>query len=186
MNEESKREIILDVMALLVQEHDVGSLSLSDIAASADLAEADLRQLFPSLEDLVKAAVERMYQAFLDRIAHELGDDEAPGAWTRAFIRASCAEETGKDFPRIGRVLLSSVVYKPDLVEPLRNRQDELFSAMHGDGLDPMKVYTVRTAMEGLWMSEMFGMDLLPPDRKDAFIAYLIGLTEVALTLERG
>jgi len=182
MNDQTSQEIILDATALLVQEQDVRALSFADIANIADIAEDELRRLFPSLEDLVKGAAERMYQAFLDRIEEELGDDDTPGAWTRAFIRASYAEEARKDFPKIGRVLLSTVAYKPELIESLRARQAEMLSAMHADGLDSMTVYTVRVAMEGLWMGEMFGMDLVPADRRDAFVNYLTELTRADLT----
>jgi len=177
MNDQTKQEIILDATALLIQEQDVRALTFADIANTADIAEEELRRLFPSLEDLVKAAAERMYHAFVDRIEEELGDDDSPGAWTRAFIRASYAEEAREDFPKIGRVLLSTVAYQPELIEPLRDRQAEMLAAMHGDGLDPMTVYTVRAAMEGLWMGEMFGMELVPRERRDAFVDHLTGLT---------
>lgn len=177
MDDQAKQEIILDATALLIQEQDVRALSFADIATAADIDEPELLRFFPSLEDLVKGAAERMYQAFIARIEEELGDDDRPGAWTRAFIRASYAEEAREDFPKIGRVLLSTVAYKPELIEPLRQRQTDLLAAMHGDGLDPMIVYTVRAAMEGLWMGEMFGMDLVPRERRDAFVDYLTGLT---------
>ncbi len=180
------REIILDATALLVQEQDVGELSFGDIAAAAEIDEADLRRLYPSLEHLVAGVAERMYQAFMDRLEQELGDDETPGAWTRAFIRASVADEAATDFPKIGRVLLSTVAYKPETVESIRIKQRELFSAMHADGLDPFVVYTVRAAMEGLWMSEMFGMELLPAERKDAFVDHLVSLTLSECTMTAG
>ena len=89
------------------------------------------------------------------------------------------AEEARTDFPKIGRVLLSTVAYKPELIDPLRARQDELLTAMQRDGLDPMTVYTIRVAMEGLFLGEMFGMDLVPVADKDRFVEHLIALTHV-------
>lgn len=179
MNDETTREIILEAAALLVQERDVRTLSFADIAAAAEIDRDELERQFPSLDDLVKGVVERMYLAFLERIADELGDDDSPGAWTRAFIRAGSTEEARKDFPKIARVLLSTVAYKPELIEPIRAHQVDLHTAMQRDGIEPMVAYTVRIAMDGLFLSDMFAMDLLPADQRDAFLEHLTELTRV-------
>ncbi|MEM8811762.1 MAG: hypothetical protein AAGF59_04025 [Pseudomonadota bacterium] len=178
MNDQDKCDIILEAAALLVQEGDVGALSFTDLSGAVDMPEADVRRLFPKLEDLVSAVAERMYQAFLNRVSDELDDDETPGAWTRAFIRASSSPEARKDFPKIGRVLLSTVAYRPELIDSIRAQQDEMLSAMRSDGLDPMRVYMIRAALEGVWMSAMFGVTLMPPDKADEFSDYLLSLTD--------
>lgn len=180
MSDRTRREIILDTAAMLVQERDIAALTFGDVAAAAEISEDELARDFPTLDHLVEGVADRMYRAFMVQIEAELGDDDSPGAWTRAYIRACNRPEVRRDFPRISRALLSTVAYKPELIEPLRQAQPGLFLAMERDGLDPMVAYTVRVAMEGLFLAEMFGMNLIPEDARDDLVDHLTGLTRTS------
>ena len=59
--------------------------------------------------------------------------------------------------------MLQSVVYKPQLIDAVRNRQAELHSAMLSDGIDDKTAAVVRLAVDGLWMSKMFEFAAVPP-----------------------
>ncbi len=172
-------EFILDAAAHLVQEGGVDALTFADIANAAEIEETDVTSVFPTMETLIKALTERMYSTFMSKVEAQIGDDEAPGAWTRAYVRASSPEVDEERFSDIAAVLLKSVTYKPDLIEAARERQAEIHAAMLGDGIDPVTATIVRLAVDGLWMSQMFEIEAVPNGLEDDVFKGLIDLASV-------
>lgn len=176
---EKAGEFILDAAAHLVQEGDVDALTFADIATMAEIEDADVRAVFPTMEALVKALMERMFSAFIAKVEGQIGDDEEPGAWTRAYVRASSPEVDEERFSDIAAVLLKSVTYKPDLIETVRVRQAEIHAAILADGIDPVTAAIVRLAVDGLWLNQMFEIEALPDGLEDAVFERLIDLAAV-------
>ncbi len=172
---------LVEAAALLVQERGGGAIALCDLAAVTGMDEADVRAVFPTDADLHEAVATRMYAAFLDAVAREVGEDDTPGAFTRAYLRAvEPVDGERDDFTRLGEALLASGPYRPELVEAVRREQATLRSALEGDGIDPVLATIVRLAADGLWMNALFRLDPVTPGRRAEVVARLEAMTRMA------
>ncbi|MCW2310241.1 TetR family transcriptional regulator [Rhodobium gokarnense] len=164
MQGDQAREYILDAAAHLVQESGAEALTLPAIAAAADLDLEAVEAVYPTMDDLFSALLQRMFDTFVCQVEATMGRDEAPGAWARAYVAASFPPDDDNKFSDIAAALLSSTLYKPELIQPLRERQPDLQSAMFSDGIDPLNAAIVRLAVDGLWVNRMFRIDAVPKD----------------------
>ena len=155
------KEIVLESAALLAQQNDSIILSFDVLSEACGIEVREIRKMFPDLFDLVKTLLDRMHDTFLVSIEEEIGQDEAPGAFTRAFVRHARRDVEERHFSAIAGMMLKSVQYCPELISPIRLRQKELMCLLEKDGLHPMKSHTVRLALDGLWMNMMFEMEPL-------------------------
>ncbi|MBB4303092.1 AcrR family transcriptional regulator [Rhodobium orientis] len=162
MQGDKAREYILDAAAHLVQEGGAEALSLPAIAAAADLDLGTVEAVFPTMDDLFSALIQRMFDTFVAQVETTMGRDEAPGGWARAYVAASFPPGEDNKFSEIAAALLSSTLYKPELIQPLRDRQPDLQSAMFSDGIDPLDAAILRLAVDGLWVNRMFRIDAVP------------------------
>ncbi len=166
------REVILDAAVILVEEAAIDTLSLEQLADATGLPLTDVHYHFPNMEDLVRAMVWQLFDAFVGRIETALGDDEAPGAWTRAYVRGAFPED-GTDFTRLASVLLQSTRYRPELHDAVRQKQEELHCVMLRDGIDPLRAAVIKLAVDGLWLSRMLQIPAIPEDMRASVLEYL-------------
>ncbi|PLX37302.1 MAG: hypothetical protein C0606_12490 [Hyphomicrobiales bacterium] len=172
------REFTLDSAALLIQEGGVDTLTLASVAAAADLEEADLIAVFGNLETLVGEVADRMFQTFVGRVEGELGNDESPGAWVRAYVRGSFPEGEPDTFSRIGSVLLQSTAFRPWMIDRIRAYQGEMHAMLLNDGIEPEIAAIVRLAVDGLWMSKMFDIEAIPEAMERSVLDRLLAMAE--------
>ena len=173
MQGDKAREYILDAAGHLVQESGAEALTLPAIAAAADLDLDTVEAAFPTMDDLFAALLQRMFDTFVAQVEATMGRDEAPGAWARAYVAASFPPGEDNKFTEIAAALLSSTLYKPELIQPLRDRQPDLNSAMFSDGIDPLDAAIVRLAVDGLWVNHMFRIEAVPKDMERQVLARL-------------
>jgi AcrR family transcriptional regulator len=177
MDDAQAREFVLEAAALLVQEGGAEVLSHESVAAAAGLEEERVRRLFPALEALVVAMVDRLSATFLDAVAAECGEDDSPGAWIRAYVRVGFALDEDGNFSRLARALLASVAYRPHMLDAVREREVEVRHLIETSGIPPERAVVVRSAMEGVFLSRMFGIELVPPEWQAAVERQLTELT---------
>lgn len=180
MSEDGIRELAIEAACLLVQEGRVESISVETVAAVADLDEERLRAIFPSNVDLLKAVGARTYETFVGSIEQEVGDDESDGAFTRAYVRAALLSLDRDRFDALVATLLASAPFRPHMVDPIREHQATIASALESDGIDPVLALVVRLAVDGLWFNNMFGVLDLEPATRAALAARLEALATPA------
>ena len=173
LNHQRRREYVLDAAALLVQENGADTLTFDAIAAAADVSEHDLRALFETIESLVAAMTERMYSAFLDQVSHEYGDGEGASTWLEAYVRASFPQDQ-ENFARIARALLQTTPFRLEYLNVMRETQPDFEAFARENSQDVVDATIVRLAVDGLWMSQMFGIDSLSDETRRAVIDRLI------------
>lgn len=176
VRKEKAGEFILEAAAHLAQEGGVDALTFADIASAAEIDEADVLAAFPTMDLLVKELAARIYGAFVGKVEEHIGDDEEPGAWSRAYVRASNATNEEERFSDIAAVLLQSVVYKPELLEIVRRNQGDIHAAMLADRIDPVTASVIRLAVDGMWMNRMFKIQAVPEELEAAVIERLVAL----------
>jgi AcrR family transcriptional regulator len=177
MDETKMREFILESAAMLVQEGGADHLTLDHVAAAAGLPPDAVSANFPDLESLVVAMVDRLVSSFHDAVAEACGDDESPGCWLRAYVRIGFERDGSGDVSRVARALLSSIHYRPHFVESVREREVEIQDWINRSGIAPERGIVIRAAMEGIFLSRMLGIELIPSDLRQSVEAELVALT---------
>jgi len=153
---------ILDAAEQIVLRDGVGHLTLEASATEAGLSKGGVLYHYPSRDALVAAMVARIIQEFEDDITAYLpvaGSPEAelPGAYTRAYIRATLAPVApGQE--RLGAALLAAAAAEPELLIPLQKAADGWQERLVDDGLDPALATVIRLACDGLWLCDLFGL----------------------------
>jgi len=153
---------ILDAAEQIVLRDGVGHLTLEASATEAGLSKGGVLYHYPSRDALVAAMVTRIIQEFEDDIASHLPESgspetEVPGAYARAYIRATLAPAApGQE--RLGAALLAAAAAEPELLIPLQEAAVGWQARLIDDGLDPALATVIRLACDGLWLCDLFGL----------------------------
>lgn len=177
MDEVQAREFVLEAAALLVQEGGAEVLSHDAVAEAAGLAVERVLRLFPTIEALVIAMADRLSAAFLEAVSAACGEDDSPGAWLRAYVRVGFELDEEAGMSRLARALLASVTYRPHMLDAAREREVEIQHLIAASGIPPERATVVRAAMEGIFFSRIFGIELVPPGAREAVERELAALT---------
>ena len=171
---------LLDAAERLVLEVGVGQLTLAAVARAAGVSKGGLLYHFPSKEELLKAMVGRYARRFeQDWDALATRDPEARGRHTRGYINATLGEveNTQQGLDSLGASLIAAIANDPRLLDPIRRHYGAWQSAIEDDGLDPVLATVLRFAIDGLWMTEVFGFAKLPPELRGQVVERLMALT---------
>ena len=167
------RDSILAAAAQLISREGARRLTLDAVAAEARLSKGGLLYHFASKDDLIRGLVEALVAQF-DAEVEASSVPGKPGAWTRAYLDASI--NTGSTAPEFrasrgsaghGPALTSTgiaaaVSNNPALLEPVREAYRRWQQNLESDGIDPVAATMVRLACDGLWLSDLIGLDPLP------------------------
>jgi AcrR family transcriptional regulator len=158
---DSKRSDLLRAASEIVREQGYGALTLDAVAARAGTSKGGLLYHFRSKEALVAALVEALVDGFEAGLAHQQQEDSrTPGAFTRAYVRASTAPtRAGED--ATASALIAAVSMDPAMLEPLRRRYAVWRRAFTADGLAGVDAHVAGLAADGLWLADL--LDLKPP-----------------------
>jgi AcrR family transcriptional regulator len=167
----------------------VARLTLEAAAAEAGLSKGGVLYHFPTRDALVSAMVEAIIVEFDRDIDRHLEGDDGPGAFVRAYIRATMApgsprpDRRGPDGQdrqdRLGAALIAAAAAQPSLLIPLQAAADRWQARMAEDGLDPAVATVVRLACDGLWLCDLFGLAPPSSNLRDQVGAQLERLAEV-------
>lgn len=164
----------LEAAAFVIQEGAADRLTLEGVAEAADLPAEAVTARWPTVGHLVRAVVERGYATKMARIAAAMGDDESPGAYTRAYIEGSFpSDRESYDFVDLAASLFRSGPIEPETFAAIRARQAEIKAALAADGLEPATANMVRFAVDGLFMNEVFGIAVLSETERSQLLAKL-------------
>jgi AcrR family transcriptional regulator len=162
MTRPSKYDQLLDAAEKVVRRDGSARLTLDAVAAEASVSKGGLLYHFPSKEALLTAMVQRMVRSFddaRDRVAGS--DDDAPGAWTRAYVRTTAGSGSPSEHDTTSSALLAAIALEPSLVTPLRERYVHWRARIADDGIDGIDGAVACLAADGLWMADLLG--LAPP-----------------------
>ena len=158
----SKRGSLLRAAASVVAERGYAALTLDAVGAAAGVSKGGVLYHFATKEALVAALVEQLSTGFeADQAARYEADPISPGAWTRAYVRASAAPAQDESEQIAAVALLAAVGYDPLLLGPLQDHYRRWVQRLNDDELPGVDAHVVRLAADGLWAAELFG--LAPP-----------------------
>jgi AcrR family transcriptional regulator len=160
MGAQTTRQQILHAAFVLIRRKGVARLTIEAVAQEAGLSKGGVLYHFRSKEALIQAMVASLVERFdadimAARREEPEGEQNAPGSWLRAYIRASAGPAEEDDDTA---ALLAAVSNDPSLLAPLQEQYARWQAQAGGDGVDPALAMVIRLALDGLWMADLFGL----------------------------
>jgi AcrR family transcriptional regulator len=178
MAESKTRQRVLHAAGRVVLQQGVRALTLEAVAKEAGVSKGGLLYHFASKDELLTGMVGEFVDLIEGRMREAMDSDDAPGAWTRAYLDASTVDRAGDDpMDRLATAMLAAGASNTELLKPLYSRQQDWQDAQREDGIDPATAALVRLAADGLWMNDLFGIKVVSDAERAAVIARLRELT---------
>lgn len=144
---------ILDAASRVLMNQGSKGFTLDAVAQEAAVSKGGLLYHFPSKKQLIQAMLERMIAKVDSALQEEL--IKSGGDYMTAYIRASF--QTTPEPDRISYALLGAIADMPELLKPLQahffKMQDEIAAAAASPEIGTL----IRLALDGLWLSDVFG-----------------------------
>lgn len=168
---------MLRAAASVVAERGYAALTLDAVGAAAGVSKGGVLYHFATKEALVAALVEQLSTGFdADQGAMYEADPISPGAWTRAYVRASVGSPQEESEQIAAVALLAAVGYNPALLEPIQDDYRRWVQRLNDDELPGVDAQVVRLAADGLWAAELFGLAPPTPELRARIKARLLEL----------
>lgn len=178
MTKRDTRQEILQAAGRVVLARGVGALTLEAVAVEAGLSKGGLLYHFATKEDLLSGMVDQLIEMTEERIAKAMAKDSGPGRWTRGYLAACTVDPSGQDpLDRLATALLAAGATDPGRLDRLRCHEAAWNELSRDDGLDPTTASIVRLAADGLWMNDLFGLEVLTVNQRKAVLMRLNEMT---------
>jgi AcrR family transcriptional regulator len=164
------RAALLQAANRVILRDGSGKLTLDAVAREANVSKGGLLYHFKNKEALIFGLLEAHLAQF--ERALEDGHDGTPGAWTRAFVRASVAESP--EVSEMNAALLAAVGENPGLLEPFRESARAWQTSAESDGIDPVTATLIRLATDGLYYTELFDLGQPSPELRAQVVARML------------
>jgi AcrR family transcriptional regulator len=159
MSKESKRTFLLKAANVIVKRDGAENLTLDALARETGLSKGGVLYHFPTKEALLKSMLENWIEGFESSINEALKvTHPGGGAWLRAFISASAAEENTPQSNSLS--LLAAIANNYELLASARERA-EVWQKQATSDFDPALATLLRLAADGLFWAEL--LDMAPP-----------------------
>ncbi len=172
------RQRIFDACSRILQREGLSNLTLEAVADEADLSKGGLLYHFPNKVALIEALFEYHNNKFEERL-QELAsqEDSKPGAWLRAYAKASIEQMSNPDNVSLYASLFAAEERYTSAHKLMRNKYVDWQKHVDTCRLDPDWAMLVRFAVDGLWFAEMHRY--APPDqeRRNRIVSMILDLT---------
>ncbi|MBU0438336.1 TetR family transcriptional regulator [Staphylococcus succinus] len=156
----SKRTQLLEAAAAIVNEQGSEYLTLDAVAKKAGVSKGGLLYHFKNKLTLVQGLVNHADELYRSNVNHRVQEDpQEQGKWVRAFIEAT--REHRSENASITSGMLAAQGINSQLLLPLQDTYKTWQNKIEHDGLDKVDATIIRLAIDGLWLSEIFGLDAL-------------------------
>lgn len=170
------RAMVVAAATAEIRARGVG-VTLDDIATAAGVSKGGLLYHFASKEALLVELAREQVEDFRASIADQLDPtDEAPGRWTRAYIRAVLDPETDTLAAWESTALVWQLMVEPAVRDLAHQAYTSLTELLHADRLPGDLSAFVVTAADGALTPMMWGAPL-DPRRNRHLRDHLIHLT---------
>jgi AcrR family transcriptional regulator len=159
---ERTRNAALEAALTIIARDGPGRLTLDAIAKEAGISKGGLMHQFPSKLAVMKALLERQvehFEGFARAYLSELGPDADQPELLTAI--ATLREAAMQPQP-IAVAFLAALAEEPSLLSLSRERDAERVAAIKAEARDPDLAMLRRAAAQGLALSAIFGLTLMP------------------------
>lgn len=178
MAQGTTRKRVLHAAGRVVLQAGVRGLTLEAVAREAGVSKGGLLYHFASKDELLTGMVGEFVELIEGRMTDAMQADDAPGQWSRAYLDASTVDHAGDDpMNRLATAMLAAGASDTALLQPLYARQSDWQHKQRTDGIDPATAAVVRLASDGLWMNDLFGIQVVSDEEREAVIRRLRDMT---------
>ncbi len=172
------KEKLLQAAAQIVIAHGNTQFTLEQVAMEAHVSKGGLLHHFPTKLELLSALMTQLTQTFEMRLqaALEAEPKRKRGRFARAYIRASFEPEP--DELELSSALAQVIISYPELIEQLRQEFAFIEKKFAIDGLSDARATLIRLACDGLWFSELLGVELIEEPRRSGLLSELLELSK--------
>ena len=177
--ESPTRQKLLEAACRLLLEEGVARLTLSAVAARAGVSKGGLLYHFGTKEALVLAMLDHALQRFEEGIEAYVEQDREPGGWLRGYVRVSFSP-AGTDmamYATIGAALVATMGTDVRMLEAFLRHEKIWQQRAEKDGVDPVRVASVRAAVDGVWLQAALGLDPRDVRERTALMDGLVALS---------
>ncbi len=176
------RELLFEACSRILQREGLTNLTLDAVSEEAGLSKGGLLYHFPTKESLIEGLFEyhnNKFEIRLQILAAEEGDE--PGAWLRAYARASIEQITDPGNAGLYASLFAAEEKYASAHQAMRRKYVDWQRRIEASRLDPTWATLVRFAVDGLWFAEMH--KYAPPNetRRQEIIELIMSLTRKPL-----
>ena len=171
------KKSLLIAAAEIVKEEGVVKLTLEAVAQRAGVSKGGLLYHYPSKEALIKGMVEDWKNNYFESIIALAKDDTKElGKWSRAYVQSTYSNLENDKL--LSSAIMAAMFINPELLDEYRQQYDRLLTKLENDGIDPIKTTIARLSIDGLWFSEIFGMQPLNKELQTNVFNALINMIE--------
>jgi hypothetical protein len=173
---ESARDRILNATAHLLVTQGGDAVTIAAVAQTAKISKGGLFYHFASKELLIEGLVQRYIAAF-DQLIHTAGTE--PGAATRAYVTS--AKNNSGPATQAVLALFAAAVLSPKAMESLQDHYHQWQDRLNNDQLPSQVSWTVRLAVDGLWLADTFSLAQPDPTARHEVLDGLDAMIDAAL-----
>jgi AcrR family transcriptional regulator len=166
---------ILDAARKVVLDNGAESLTLERVAQEAGLSKGGLLYHFPTKRNLIEGMIARLIARVDAALEEELL--QSGGDYVTAYIRASF--RTDPEEQGISNALIAATANDPDLIKPLQERFDRMQNKMAEAAISPEIGTIIRLALDGMWMSDLYGFAPPSPGLREKMSAVLLTMNQL-------
>ncbi|MDS3865932.1 TetR/AcrR family transcriptional regulator [Staphylococcus hominis] len=168
----SKKQQILEAAAVIVNEQGSDYLTLDAVAKKAGVSKGGLLYHVKNKEGLIKELVNYANELYKENVRDRVDNTTfARGQWLYAFIEAT-REHRVENAP-ITSAMLAAQGSNRELLSPLKMSYQEWQEQILQDGMDDVDATIIRLAVDGLWLSEIFGISAIDEKMREKVIQRL-------------
>lgn len=171
---ENVREFLLEVAEGIVKNQGAARLTFDELSRGSGVTRGGITYHFPTKDRLLSALLERDVEQWEQREAQLRPlDVAAPSAELIGYLRAFVVNNEEKR--RFVAGMLSAVAHDPDLLDPVRARQNHRIANIEWSEAE-LHRQVLRFAAEGMFWSEFFRCTELPPGIRERVAVVLENL----------
>lgn len=184
MARKSKKQYILESAANIVNRQGTDYLTLDAVAKEAGISKGGLLYHVKNREGLIKELVNYANELYRENVNSHIDNTHCKqGQWLNAFIEAT-KEHRVENAP-ITSAMLAAQGSNKALLLPLKSLYEDWQSQIVNDGLDEVDATIIRLAVDGLWLSEVFGISAVDEAMREKVINRLKEKVEVGINKEK-
>jgi AcrR family transcriptional regulator len=165
---------ILDAAGKVILANGAESLTLEAVARQAGLSKGGLLYHFPTKRKLIEGMIARLIARVDDALEEELL--KSGGDYVMAYIHASLRADAESN--KISSALVAAMANEPDLIKPLQARFAKMQREIAAAAISPEIGTVIRLALDGLWMSDLFGFAPPSSELREKMSAVLLTLNQ--------
>jgi AcrR family transcriptional regulator len=148
------REAIFQACSRILRQEGFSHLTLQAVANEAGISKGGLLYHFPNKSSMIRALFEYHNAKFENHLQEILKkEDGTPGAYLRAYAKASIEEATDPDNADLYASLFAAEESYSGAHKLMRDKYDRWQMEVENSGLDPTWATLLRLTVDGFWFA---------------------------------